>query len=482
MESMINHTLLCLLLLLSFSTLPFPWSSSSQPSSPSPSPSPSSSSVYNYFLQCLKNQTNEQEDSISTILFSPTNTDFSSILDAYIRNQRFTSPTTQKPLLIITPTAKPHIPAAVVCSKSINLQIKIRSGGHDYEGLSYISDRPFIILDMFNLRQVSVDIPSQTAYAEAGATLGELYYGIWNNSKVHGFPAGMCPTVGVGGHVSGGGYGNMLRKYGLSVDHVIDAEIVDVNGRILDRKSMGEDLFWAIRGGGGASFGVVVSFTVNLVAVPETVTEFRIERFLTDNATDLVHKWQTVMQDIDDDLFIRLILQPETDKTKNGSLTIRVTFRSLFLGNSDRLVSVMSSAFPELGVNKSDCQEMGWAESVLFWSCYDNGTPVDVLLNRTYDLGYLKRKSDYVQDPISKDGLELLWQKLIELGKPGLVFNSYGGKMNQIPACATAFPHRAGNLYKIQRSTTWNVAGEAAESEYLGKIRELYSFMTPLFF
>ncbi|GAB4846621.1 hypothetical protein Ancab_025628 [Ancistrocladus abbreviatus] len=186
--------------------------------------------------------------------------------------------------------------------------------------------------------------------------------------------------------------------------------------------------------------------------------------------------------DIDDDLFIRLILQPETDKTKNGSLTIRVTFRSLFLGNSDRLVSVMSSAFPELGVNKSDCQEMGWAESVLFWSCYDNGTPVDVLLNRTYDLGYLKRKSDYVQDPISKDGLELLWQKLIELGKPGLVFNSYGGKMNQIPACATAFPHRAGNLYKIQRSTTWNVAGEAAESEYLGKIRELYSFMTPLFF
>ncbi|GAB4846620.1 hypothetical protein Ancab_025626 [Ancistrocladus abbreviatus] len=477
MESVINHTLLCLLLLLSFSILPFPWSSSAQPTSPSPSPS--SSSVYNYFLQCLKNQSNEQEDSVSTILFSPTNADFSSILDAYIRNERFTSPTTRKPLLIITPTAKPHISAAVVCSKSINLQIKIRSGGHDYEGLSYISDRPFIILDMFNLREVSVDIPSQTAYVEAGATLGELYYGIWNKSKVHGFPAGVCPTVGVGGHVSGGGYGNMLRRYGLSVDHVIDAEIVDVNGRILDRKSMGEDLFWAIRGGGGASFGVVVSFTVNLVAVPETVTAFRIERFLTDNATDLVYKWQTVMQDIDDDLFIRLLLQPVTDKTKKGSLTVRVTFISLFLGDSDRLVSVMSSAFPELGANKSDCQEMGWAESVLFWSNYDNGTPVEVLLNRTYDSGYLKRKSDYVQDPIPKEGLELLWQKLIELGKPGLVFNSYGGKMNQIPACATAFPHRAGNLYKIQYSTTWNVAGEAAESEYLGKIRELYSFMTP---
>ncbi|GAB4849288.1 hypothetical protein Ancab_004088 [Ancistrocladus abbreviatus] len=471
MESLITHCLLCLLF---FSC---PWNSFAQVSSPSPPSSPSS--TYNYFLHCFKNQTNEKEASVSTILYSPISHDFPSILNSYIRNQRFTSLATRKPLLIITPTTKPHISAAVICSKSINIQIKIRSGGHDYEGISYISDRPFVILDMFNLRRVSVDIPSQTAYVEAGATLGELYYGIWNKSKVHGFPAGVCPTVGIGGHVSGGGYGSMLRKYGLSVDHVIDAEIVDVNGRILDRKGMGEDLFWAIRGGGGASFGVVVSFTVNLVAVPETVSVFSIQRFLKDNATDLVYKWQTVMQDIDNDLFIRLLLQPVTDEKNKGKKTVRVTFISLFLGDSDRLVSVMNAAFPELGVKKSDCQEMGWAESVLFWSNYDNGTPMEVMLNRTYDSGYLKRKSDYVQDPISKEGLELLWKKLVKLGKPGLVFNSYGGIMKKIPASATAFPHRAGNLYKIQYSITWHEAGEAAESKYLGLIRELYSFMTP---
>ena len=60
---------------------------------------------------------------------------------------------------------------------------------------------------------------------------------------MHGFPVGACPTVGVGGHFSGGGYGNMMRKYGLSVDHVFDAQIVDANGRILDGESMGEDFF-----------------------------------------------------------------------------------------------------------------------------------------------------------------------------------------------------------------------------------------------
>nr|GFD60002.1 reticuline oxidase-like protein [Tanacetum cinerariifolium] len=80
------------------------------------------------------------------------------------------------------------------------------------------------------------------------------------------------PTVAVGGHCSGAGYGNMIRKYGLTVDLIQDAELIDVNGRLLDRKSMGEDLFWAITGGGGASFGVVLSFTFKLVQVPPQVT------------------------------------------------------------------------------------------------------------------------------------------------------------------------------------------------------------------
>ena len=72
---------------------------------------------------------------------------------------------------------------------------------------------------MFNLRSIDVNIGDETAGVQAGATLGELYYRIWEKSRVHGFPAGICPTVGVGGHLSGGGYGNMLQKYRLSVDH-----------------------------------------------------------------------------------------------------------------------------------------------------------------------------------------------------------------------------------------------------------------------
>ncbi|XP_038680232.1 berberine bridge enzyme-like 19 [Tripterygium wilfordii] len=434
-------------------------------------------SVYSQFLHCLSTQTNQD---ISNIVYSQTNSSYTSILRAYIRNARFNTSSTLKPSIIVTPESESHVQGAVICAKRLGFLLKIRSGGHDYEGISYVSDTPFLILDMFNLRTITIDVENQSVFVQSGATLGELYYKIWETSKVLGFPAGVCPTVGVGGHFSGGGYGNMLRKFGLSVDLIFDAQIVDVNGRILDRKSMGEDLFWAIKGGGGGSFGVVLSYSINLVPVPEKVTVFRLESTIEGNATDLVYKWQSVAPTIDNNLFLRLLLQPVSSRINSGQRTVRATVIAMYLGNAKSLVGLLGKEFPEVGLKIEDCIETTWIDSVLWWANYDNGTSPTVLLDRNPDsANFLKRKSDYVRTPISKQSLEWIWKKMIEQGKVGFVFNPYGGRMSEISESETPFPHRKGNLYKIQYSVNWNEEGADAAKNYLNQAKMLFSYMTP---
>ncbi|XP_071686337.1 berberine bridge enzyme-like 2 [Rutidosis leptorrhynchoides] len=436
--------------------------------------------IYDSFLKCLSTNSTQPDPSLPNIIYglNANSTAYTTVLQDYIKNRRFNTTSTPKPAIIITPKKESHVQATVLCAKKLGVQIKIRSGGHDYEGTSYVSsEKKFIVLDMFNLRAINVDIATETVVVQAGAQLGELYYRIWEKSKVHGFPAGVCPTVGVGGHLSGGGYGTMLRKYGLSVDHIIDARIVVADGNILDRKRMGEDFFWAIRGGGGASFGVVLSYTVKLVTVPVVNTVFRIMKTVEENATDLVYKWQTVIPNIDNDLFVRILLQPVTINNKK---TVRASFIAHFLGDSVRLLALMNKNFPELGLRKEDCIEVSWIQSVLYWANFDlNTTKQEILLDRHSDnVNFLKRKSDYVQTPVSKPGLKFIFNKLVELGKVGLVFNSYGGRMSEVASDATPFPHRAGNLYKIQYSVNWNDEDPTLTKNYLNETRVLYKFMT----
>ncbi|XP_051128291.1 tetrahydroberberine oxidase-like [Andrographis paniculata] len=430
------------------------------------------------FLECLS-----EKFALSGVVYTPRNLSYSSILNVSIQNLRFTSPSTPKPSVIVTPQHESQIPAVIYCAKDNDMEIRTRSGGHDYEGLSYIAKVPFVILDLINFAEVTVNATEKTAWVSSGARLGTLYYRIAEQSLTLAFPAGVCPTVGAGGHISGGGYGTLLRKFGLAADHVIDARIIDVNGRILDRRSMGEDLFWAIRGGGGASFGIILSWKVQLVDVPQTVTVFTVARTLEENATQLIHRWQDIAHRFDRDLFIRIIIE-RANLTQNGNgrnYTIQASFNAIFLGGVDRLIPLMQESFPELGLRREDCNEMTWIQSTLYFA----GFPIDsreILLNRTQpQVPYFKAKSDFVETPIPVSGWEGVWRLLDEpeAEDAQLILSPYGGIMNEIPESSIPFPHRAGNLYKIQHLVYWNQEDAPQEGRYINWMRRLYSYLTP---
>ncbi|KAL0542596.1 hypothetical protein IC582_017666 [Cucumis melo] len=433
------------------------------------------------FLSCLPIQSSP---SISDIIYTPQNTSFSSVLQSYNRNLRFLTPQTPKPILILTPLDPTHVQATILCANSAGLELRVRSGGHDYEGLSYRSTNPFVLLDMFNLRNISISEESTdyVAWIEAGATVGELYYRIAQFSPTLAFPSGVCTSMGVGGHFSGGGYGNLMRKYGLSVDNIIDALFVDANGVIHDRESMGEDLFWAIRGGGAASFGVVISWKIKLVSVPEKVTVFNRKLTIEEGALDVAHRWQFVAPNLPKELFVRAMHNVVESIPKEGKFTVQVSFIGLFLGTTKSLIPLTNKYFPELGLKESDCSERKWVESTLFWYNSPQGNGIDFLLERPKNgSSFFKSRSDYVKQPIPKEGISAIWRTMIGFENTHLVmqWNPYGGRMWEIEESATPFPHRAGNLFLIQYPLAWVEEGVEAANFYMNMSKSLYDFMTP---
>ncbi|KAK1393801.1 Cannabidiolic acid synthase [Heracleum sosnowskyi] len=448
----------CLLLLLTFSWM----SSAADPTQ--------------NFLRCL----NRHSHDISEFVYTRKSTNFTETLQYSINNLRFAKPETPKPLVIIRAASESHIQSVIYCSKKHHLDMRIRSGGHSFEGLSYVSPLPFVILDLVNFKSFSVDTKTNTAWIGSGLTNGELYYNIGETSDRLGFPSGLFANVGVGGILSGGGYGMMMRKYGLAADHVIDARLIDSNGSILDRKSMGEDWFWAIRGGGGGSFGVVVSWKVRLLPVPKTVTVYKVYRTVEQNLTSIFHRYQSVATKFPKELVIKADGQSIVSNASRRSdkRTVIFLFEALYLGGADKLLSVMKQQFPELGVVREDCFEVSWLQAMVYFSGFDLFTPPEILLNITVlPRPAFKSNNDYTQVPIPVQGLKGLWDMMYKLPpqKATLQFTPYGGRMDEISESALPFPYRAGTLFKFNRFAETDT-DEAGRMEW---VKSLAKYLTP---
>ena len=141
-----------------------------------------------------------------------------------------------------------------------NVLLSVRGGGHNAGGLGIADDA--LVIDLSFLKDIKVDAVSKTVKVQGGCLLKEM------DAATHeagmAVPAGIFGTTGVGGLTLGGGLGHLTRQYGLSIDNLLEAEVVLANGNLAKASATeNPDLYWALRGGGG-NFGVVVSFLFKL--------------------------------------------------------------------------------------------------------------------------------------------------------------------------------------------------------------------------
>jgi FAD/FMN-containing dehydrogenase len=150
--------------------------------------------------------------------------------------------------------------AAVTFARAQGLDVAIRGGAHNTAGTAVCDDG--LMIDLSAMNAVTVEPQARRAIVQGGALLGDLDAATQDHSLA--VPAGLISHTGVGGLTLGGGMGWLTRKFGLSIDNLVSAEVVTAAGEVL-RASDDEhpDLFWAIRGGGG-NFGVVTSFEFRL--------------------------------------------------------------------------------------------------------------------------------------------------------------------------------------------------------------------------
>ncbi|MGE5642411.1 MAG: FAD-binding oxidoreductase [Byssovorax cruenta] len=170
------------------------------------------------------------------------------------------------PAVIIRVQNADEVAHVIALARDTNMELAVRSGGHSIIGHS-VSEGG-IVLDLSLMRDLQIDVEGHTAWAEAGLTAVEYTNAVGAYGLATGF--GDTGSVGIGGITLGGGVGYLVRKFGLTIDSLLAAEIVTADGQLLhvDDKT-NPDLFWAIRGGGG-NFGVVTRFQFRLHDVPST--------------------------------------------------------------------------------------------------------------------------------------------------------------------------------------------------------------------
>jgi len=210
----------------------------------------------------------------------------------------------RRPGLVVRCLGAADVIHAVKLARDEKLLVAVRGGGHNIAGHAVCDGG--LLIDLSLMRSVRVDLAFGTARVEPGATLADFD----KEAQAFGLatPLGINSTTGVAGLTLGGGFGWTTRKFGLTVDNLISADVVTADGKLV-RASEKEnpDLFWALRGGGG-NFGVVTSFEFKLHRLgPEVLSGLIVHPL--DKASELLPAFRRIANDAPDELTTWVVMR-----------------------------------------------------------------------------------------------------------------------------------------------------------------------------
>ncbi|MBS5885239.1 FAD-binding oxidoreductase [Clostridium sp.] len=231
------------------------------------------------------------------------------------------------PLVIIYCNNEEDVINAILWAKNNDIEIRVRSGAHSYEGYSTGND--VAIIDISKMNEIYIDENNGFARIGGGVRNREIYEAL--GSRNYAFPGGGCPTVGVAGLVLGGGWGYSSRFLGLACDSLIEVEMINYEGKklILNEQS-NSDLFWACKGSGGCNFGIITSMTIKLKEKIKmgTLIYINYPNISNEDNIKVIEVLQEVYKNLDRRMNLKTAIYNSAERGRGVKLT------GLFYGNS----------------------------------------------------------------------------------------------------------------------------------------------------
>ncbi|MGH3834848.1 MAG: FAD-binding oxidoreductase [Pseudonocardiaceae bacterium] len=368
-----------------------------------------------------------------------------------------------RPALLAQCSGTADVVDAVNFARERDLAVAVRGGGHSIAGLSTIDDG--LLIDLSAMCGVQVDPEQHLAHVQGGAVLGDLD----RETQAFGLatPLGVISDTGVAGLTLGGGYGWLRRKYGLSCDNVVAAQVVCADGRV--RTASAEhnpDLFWAIRGGGG-NFGIVTSFTFRLHAVGPVVA-FAAPFYPMDDVTDVMRGWRDYVSEAPDEVSTAVVTltfpaAPGLPEVVHNRACVIVG--GVYAGDPDHGMKALAP-LRELGTPLFDM----------------SGPMAFTMVQSGFDAFFIRNalraywKSQYLNE-LTDDAIGILAGRALDRPSPLTMVNIWlmGGAIGAVGPEEAAFAERSAP-FMVEIAGNWS--DSAADAETIGWVRSAWESVT----